>query len=177
MIIHFTKEEIKKCKNWAISIKKIKGEGNVFIKDFNKLTHYQSKKAEIAVAKVLGLEVNFEIFLNGGDNGIDLILPCGKTIDIKYIGKKFFGLKTNGFKKTFESDYGITVAPYFASKSMGEDCCHEIISFTTRDVFFEKSYERDFGYGNRWVIDQKDMKPFNEFSKEYLGREKVLSLI
>lgn len=47
-------------------------------------THLMGAKAELAVARLLGLRVNERLIIGGNKGGVDLVTPLGATLDVRF---------------------------------------------------------------------------------------------
>jgi len=112
----------------------------------------ESFKAELAVAKALGLDHGWEIF-DGGDGRVDIRLPHPvtipvtflpwspidvQTIQVKYRGEPFRDLATEGlnFWRELKADIYILVWPGQADDSL------LLVGWCTRDQFVNRIFSR-----------------------------------
>jgi len=159
MIYQFTTEEIGKCLRWANHLEKQKGQWDrdSWVKQRNKkgdsefLSHFQSKKAEVAVSKTLNAQMDWKLY-KYGDTGKDLILSNGQTVDVKWIGNPRYGFRTKTNKVSdFSTEYGVLVRSVGSNTSA---CSQEILGYIPKDLFKRKAELKNFGYGYRWVVEQ-----------------------
>jgi hypothetical protein len=122
--------------------------------------HYEGIVAELAVARLLGLDINRHIFDRGGDNQApDLVLPDGRTIEVKFRGRKGddFALR-NTNRDSFKADLGVLVWPH-------DEESVEIAGYITRDDFVANcvtvNYIRKRG-GDRLAVSSSHLRPFSE---------------
>ena len=122
--------------------------------------NFDGLKGEYAVANFLGLEVNKEITFVG-DGGSDLEYK-DKTIQVKYNnyrcgeGDLYFDNVPNS-TYIFKTDVAFLVVPTKELKVVN------IVGWITREEFNKKCYIRNFGYGERKVVDQWDLTPTKAF--------------
>ena len=166
-IYRFSSLEIEKCQDWSSDIEKRKGDWD-YTRRYRHggkfQTHFQSKKAVIACSHYTGLNINWDI-QDKGDDGIDLSffksdddLDC--TIDVKYAGVKWYGMKTNTSNLSdFHADIGILVTPEGIEN---EDCPHVIRGVIMRERFRNIAEENNFGFGKRWVVEQENLSDFSK---------------
>ena len=122
--------------------------------------NFDGLKGEYAVANFLGLEVNKEITFVG-DGGSDLEYK-DKTIQVKYNnyrcgeGDLYFDNVPNS-TYIFKTDVAFLVVPTKEQKVVN------IVGWITKEEFNKKCYIRNFGYGERKVVDQWDLTPTKAF--------------
>lgn len=100
--------------------------------------HYEGALAELAVEKWLGTACD-ESFSWTGDDGYDMVLPFGWTIEVKYRDGQYsdFGLKSRD-PDGFKADIGILVWPSNRENVL------EIVGWTTKIHFIKKCIEEDY---------------------------------
>ena len=113
--------------------------------------------AEFAVCRVLGAEAPRLNFAT--DGGVDLWLG-DVTIDVKYTSKKTSKLIFDSVDK-FKSQVAILVT---ATDNMD---VMEILGWCGKGRFIEDSYGKDFGYGERLVMDADKLQPIEQFWLKY----------
>jgi hypothetical protein len=112
---------------------------------------------EMAVGKVLQVPVDTEV-RTGGDDGNDLHY-LGNTIQVKTSTLK--SLIFN-HPRLFKSDLAVLVQFIGADKRKAEDDPRFVIwGWMERKEFLDKHYTRNFGYGNRLVVDAENLLPLD----------------
>jgi len=113
--------------------------------------------AEFAVCRVLDTEpprLNFAT-----DGGVDLWLG-DVTIDVKYTARNTSKLIFDSVSK-FKSQVAVLVT---ATSNMD---VMEILGWCSKNRFIEESYKKDFGYGERLVMDADKLQPIEQFWLKY----------
>jgi hypothetical protein len=107
---------------------------------------------EKAVAKVYDVAVDDRV-LTGGDEGHDLVIN-GKTVQVKTTVTKQLIFNS---KELFSADYAILVTligdrtqPHMNSKFI-------VWGDISKEKFLDVCFEKDFGYGVRYVCNTKDL--------------------
>lgn len=106
-------------------------------------------KAEFAVARVLGLDPPVVNVLT--DGGVDLWFG-DVSIDVKVTNRIDGPLVFDNMKK-FQADVAVLVGATDSQDILKINGC------MSRKEFELKSYSKDFGYGEREVVDAKDLHP------------------
>jgi len=106
-------------------------------------------KAEFAVARVLGLDPPVVNVLT--DGGVDLWFG-DVSIDVKVTNRIDGPLVFDNMKK-FQSDVAVLVG------ATDDESVLKINGCMSRKEFEWKAYRKDFGYGERDVVDVKDLYP------------------
>jgi hypothetical protein len=115
--------------------------------------HFVGAKSEIAIANLFNLKAD-DSFLIGGDNGeADLVID-GFRVQIKGAMYKPPILKLNHLSD-FKLDIAIICFSTIESNTV------EVYGSITKKDFFAKHYERDFGYGVRYCIDDSQLTPIS----------------
>lgn len=130
--------------------------------------HLLGIKGEYAVSKFLGVSMDLTISLGGDDGRQDLVLPDGRTAQIKCRRRRGWAyplLSTN--LDEFNTDVGILVWP----DAQGDPRVVEIAGWTTKPEFELLSRVQDFGHGPRLVIEQRDMRNVHELMKPFKNGE------
>lgn len=116
---------------------------------------------EVAAAKLLGLEVNRDIYVHG-DGGLDLELD-GTTIQVK---------TSKLPKMIFNHHLGFSTDIAVLAQYIGEDNRHAeadprflIWGWINKEDFMEKQYPYDFGYGTRLVVESIQLNPIESLVK------------
>jgi len=120
--------------------------------------HYDGIMAEMAVAKLLGVEINEEIY-EGGDDGSDLVLPDGRTIQVKHRGQRDWDYALNSADlDDFITDIGVLCQP----TPEYDDDAVDVVGYITKEQFAERAFRTNFlkkPNGWRLAVQQKDMEP------------------
>ena len=93
------------------------------------------------------------------DGGVDLWIE-DISIDVKFTNHRKNGLIFDSFDK-FKSRIAILVT------NTPEFDVMEIIGWCSKNDFMQKSYEKDFGYGVRKVLDLERLKSIENFWYEF----------
>jgi hypothetical protein len=110
---------------------------------------------EQAIGQALGFPVDTTVLV-GGDNGSDMVID-GMTIQVKTSQ-----LKSLIFNQLwqFKSDIAILVQYVGEDKTKSEeDPRFVILGYVDKATFKEKHYRKDYGYGERYVMDAQDLIP------------------
>jgi hypothetical protein len=107
---------------------------------------------EKAVAKVYGVAVDDRV-LTGGDEGYDLIIN-NHTVQVKtsVTNQLIFNSK-----ELFSAQHAILVTLVGDRKQPHIDSHFIIHGSIARDKFLEVCFEKDYGYGTRYVCDTTDL--------------------
>lgn len=115
---------------------------------------------EVAVSKVLGTPVDYEIRTHG-DEGWDTVLD-GRTVQIKTSTQESLIFNS---KAAFKADIAILVV------YLGEDRANshidprfKVVGWVTREDFFQYHYKHDFGHGVRMVMDSFALQTLDEIA-------------
>lgn len=115
----------------------------------------------MAVAKLLGVEINEEIY-EGGDNGSDLTLPDGRTVQVKHRGKRDWDYAlSDASLDSFTTDIGILCQP---TEDYADDAV-DVVAYVTKEQFAERAFRTNFtkrSDGWRLAVQQKDMEPIED---------------
>lgn len=116
---------------------------------------------EVAAAKLLGLEVNRDIYVHG-DGGLDLELD-GTTIQVKTskLAKMIFNHHLD-----FSTDIAV-LSQYVGkdNRNAQDDPRFLIWGWIDKEGFMEKYYPYDFGYGSRLVVESIQLNPIESLLK------------
>jgi hypothetical protein len=117
--------------------------------------HYWGLKCEIAVAKILGIEIDKTIH-DGDDQNPDLYYK-GIGIEVKGRTKKGwdFALLKDDIKQ-FKADVGVLCWPGDADNEI------EVVGFITREKFSHVAVTKNYKYGNRLVAEAKHFTPLTK---------------
>jgi hypothetical protein len=134
-------------------------------KDFD--IHHMGIKAEYAVAKYLGLELDTTFSLHGDDHRGDLIHHDGRTISVKFRTSRGWDFALTRDKLSeFRADLGVLVWPAPSRRRDTSGCERfEIVGFVSREAFAECAVAKDFGYGPRLVLEAQHFLPIHGLSQ------------
>lgn len=119
--------------------------------------HYQGILGELGAARALGLEIDREEILSG-DQGVDLTLPSGLSVEIRYRTRRGWDFALNGSDVSFlKSDIGILVWPGMSPNSV------ELMGWTSRVHMVSNAKTMNFGYGDRLVMPHAKLLPMSKF--------------
>ena len=93
------------------------------------------------------------------DDGIDYVMPDGRTVDVKLSTYRNGFLIFDSFNK-FKSDIAVLVYGTYNENFV------EIAGWISKDDFIKKCSERDFGYGTRKIVGKDSLLPMEEL-REY----------
>ena len=103
-------------------------------------------RGELAFAKLYNLDpTDVTVY---ADDGIDYILPDGRTVDVKLSTYKNGDLIFDSFDK-FKSDIAVLVYGSY------DESYVDIAGWVTKDQFIERCDERDYGYGIRKFLKKQ----------------------
>lgn len=128
---------------------------------------YQSFRAELAVAKVLGLAHTGWEILAGGDGKIDLTVPfptrLGTTIQVKYRGERNRDLATEGIYFWRELKCAIYVVAW-----PGPTGSVTLAGWCTRGDFLDRIVSRPpvRMLGEKWEMRWQDLRPMSQLVEE-----------
>ena len=155
--IKLTPEEIESSLQFVDTMRKDKQEFNVTDKKFDAnntswAVNLMGYLGELAAAKVYKTTTDDRV-LTGGDAGHDLVID-GKTYQVKTTVTKELIFNS---KELFTADYAILVTligdrtqPHINSRFV-------VWGDISRDKFLNVCYEKDFGYGVRYVCEIDDL--------------------
>jgi hypothetical protein len=155
--IKLTPEEIESSLQFVDAMRKDKQEFNVTDKKFDAnntswAVNLMGYLGELAAAKVYKTTTDDRV-LTGGDAGHDLVID-GKTYQVKTTVTKELIFNS---KELFTADYAILVTligdrtqPHINSRFV-------VWGDISRDKFLNVCYEKDFGYGVRYVCEIDDL--------------------
>lgn len=155
--VELTPEEIESSLQFVDAMRKDKQEFNVTDKKFDAkntswAVNLMGYLGELAAAKVYKTTTDDRV-LTGGDAGHDLVIN-GKTYQVKTTVTKELIFNS---KELFTADYAILVTlvgdrtqPHINSRFI-------VWGDISRDKFLQLCYEKDFGYGVRYVCEIDDL--------------------
>lgn len=155
--VRLTPEEIESSLQFVDAMRKDKQEFNVTDKKFDAnntswAVNLMGYLGELAAAKVYKTTTDDRV-LTGGDAGHDLVID-GKTYQVKTTVTKELIFNS---KELFTADYAILVTligdrtqPHINSRFV-------VWGDISRDKFLDVCYEKDFGYGVRYVCEIDDL--------------------
>lgn len=155
--VRLTPEEIESSLQFVDAMRKDKQEFNVTDKKFDAnntswAVNLMGYLGELAAAKVYKTTTDDRV-LTGGDAGHDLVID-GKTYQVKTTVTKELIFNS---KELFTADYAILVTligdrtqPHINSRFI-------VWGDISRDKFLNVCYEKDFGYGVRYVCEIDDL--------------------
>jgi hypothetical protein len=155
--VYLSDAEIQDALNFVDAMRQDKKEYNVTDKKFDAnntswAVNLMGHLGEKAVAKVYNVSVDDRV-LTGGDEGHDLIIN-GKTIQVKTTVTKQLIFNS---KELFTADYAILVT-LVGDRTQPHIDSHFIVwGDISRDKFLEVCYEKDYGYGVRYVCNTNDL--------------------
>jgi hypothetical protein len=122
--------------------------------------HLLGVSCELAVAKLFDIDIDRDI--NDGDkNKGDLILPDGKTIQVKGRLKIGWDYAVRTDKEDFKSDFGVLCWPI----PMRDQII--VRGWISKDEFAEKSIIKNYSYGDRKVVESKHFHPIKDLINIY----------
>ncbi len=120
-------------------------------------THFLGCCAELAVARLLDLQIDESISPRGNQRGYDLITRDGVTIDVRYRNHRDwdFALKSDRASE-FKADLAVLVLP-----APVPDPPHsfQASGWITRDDFLQRASLKDYGYGPRLMVSKHALHP------------------
>lgn len=118
---------------------------------------------EQAVGQALGFDVDTTVMI-GGDQGYDMKDKLGATIQVKTSQLKSLIFNASWL---FKSDIAIQVQYVGNDKTKSEEDPRFIIwGYIDKATFKANHYKKDYGYGERLVMDVSDLKPIEDFLEE-----------
>jgi hypothetical protein len=155
--VYLSDTEIQDALNFVDAMRQDKKEYNVTDKKFDAnntswAVNLMGHLGEKAVAKVYNVSVDDRV-LTGGDEGHDLVIN-GKTIQVKTTVTRQLIFNS---KELFTADYAILVT-LVGDRTQPHIDSHFIVwGDISRDRFLEVCYEKDYGYGVRYVCNTNDL--------------------
>jgi hypothetical protein len=158
-------ERVKETLEFVKAMREVKEKNNVTDRMFDRNNtsagiNVIGHLGEQAIGQALGFPVDTTVLV-GGDNGSDMEVN-GTTIQVKTSQ-----LKCLIFNQLwqFKSDIAILVQYIGADKTKSEeDPMFVILGYIDKATFKEKHYRKDYGYGERYVMDAKDLLPIEELT-------------
>ena len=160
--VELTEAEVKAAYDAAVAINDHKaylkkpGNSHLYVDDPLD-ARVKSFCAETAVAKVLGIPAPAWPILDGGDRKIDLTLPDGQTVQVKYRGERGRDIATEGldFWDELRADYYVLVWP---GREPGR--IFTVVGWATREDFFRRVTDRPpvRMRGRKWEIRWQDLR-------------------
>ena len=155
--IRLTQEEIDSSLAFVDAMRSDKKEHNVVDKKFDSkntswAVNLMGHLGEKAVAKVYEVAVDDRV-LTGGDEGYDLVIK-NKTVQVKttITNQLIFNSK-----ELFSADYAILVT-LVGDRTQPHINSHFIVwGDISKDKFIDVCFEKDFGYGVRYVCNIEDL--------------------
>lgn len=141
----------------AISINKLHIPDKIYDKNQNSFgTHYFGLLGEIAVARVLKVEINDTIF-KSGDGGIDLEYK-GQSIQVKTV---------NAYKERFVyfNDINDFNADWVIGCSLINASAIEIMGFVSHNKFIKNMIVKNFGRGNRYCLPENQLTSIDKINE------------
>ena len=121
---------------------------------------------EQAVGQALGFEVDTTVMV-GGDDGSDM-KANGSTIQVKTSQLKSLIFNAPWL---FKSDIAIQVQYIGNDKTKSEEDPRFIIwGYIDKATFKSNHYKKDYGYGERLVMDVSDLKPIEDLMETHPPR-------
>jgi len=115
---------------------------------------------EQAVGQALGFDVDTTVMV-GGDDGSDM-KANGQTIQVKTSQLKSLIFNAPWL---FKSDIAIQVQYVGNDKTKSEEDPRFVIwGYIDKDTFKANHYKRDYGYGERLVMDVQNLKPIEDLA-------------
>jgi hypothetical protein len=155
--VYLSDTEIQDALNFVDAMRQDKKEYNVTDKKFDTnntswAVNLMGHLGEKAVAKIYNVSVDDRV-LTGGDEGHDLVIN-GKTIQVKTTVTRQLIFNS---KELFTADYAILVT-LVGNRTQPHIDSHFIVwGDISRDRFLEVCYEKDYGYGVRYVCNTNDL--------------------
>ena len=155
--VHLTQDEIDSSLAFVDAMRKDKQEYNVTDRKFDAkntswAVNLMGHLGEKAVAKVYDVSVDDRV-LTGGDAGHDLVINR-KTVQVKTTVTKQLIFNS---KELFSADYAILVT-LIGDRTQPHINSHFIVwGDISREKFLSVCFEKDFGYGVRYVCNLEDL--------------------
>jgi hypothetical protein len=156
--VRLTQEEIDSSLAFVDAMRNDKQEHNVVDKKFDSkntswAVNLMGHLGEKAVAKVYDVAVDDRV-LTGGDEGHDLVIK-NKTVQVK---TSITNQLIFNSKELFSADYAILVT-LVGDRTQPHINSHFIVwGDISKDKFIDVCFEKDFGYGVRYVCNIEDLK-------------------
>ena len=155
--VHLTQEDIQSSLNFVDAMRSDKREHSVIDRKFDKnnsswAVNLMGHLGERAVAKAYSTLVDDRI-LTAGDEGHDLIIN-GKTIQVKTSVTNQLIFKA---KHLFSADYSILVQLIGDRLQPHVNSYFKIWGDISRERFLDVCFEKDYGYGTRYVCNATDL--------------------
>ncbi len=159
-IIKLTDEEVSNALAFIDEMRGDKIEKSVTDKKFDKnntsyAVNLMGYLGEVAVAKMLEVPTDTTV-RTAGDDGYDLVFE-GKTIQVKT--SVLPSLIFNDVE-LFTADYAILVQLIGDRQNPHVDSEFHIHGWITREEFKNTCYRKDYGYGERFVVDSDKLIPY-----------------
>jgi len=155
--VHLTNEEINSCLVFVKAMRNNKQEHNVIDKKFDSkntswAVNLMGYLGEKAAAKVYKVAIDDRV-LTGGDEGYDLVIN-NKTVQVKTTTTNQLIFNS---KELFSADYAILVT-LVGDRTQPHIDSHFIVwGDISKDKFIDVCFEKDFGYGIRYVCNMEDL--------------------
>lgn len=174
-IIHLTQEQI----DWAVKLAQHRNTPKVEAGVKSNITcnkkslerfHTDGAIGEVVVHLKTGWPIDTEFYMDG-DQGVDFEVN-GKTIDVKYRDYlyPYADLPFNHLDD-FKSDYAVLVVPV----KKGDYSASRICGYISRDDFMNSYSMKNFGYGDRFIIGQDQLRSFDELTEVLNSMEVALT--
>lgn len=161
--ITLTKEEVQKSLDFVKAMREVKQKYQVTDRMFDRNNTSEGINiighlGEMAVGRALGSPVDMTVKI-GGDDGNDMVIN-GKTAQVKTSQLKSLIFNAPWL---FKSDIAVLVRYVGADKTRSwEDPRFEVLGYIDRDTFLANHYKRDYGYGERLVMDSDKLYPISD---------------
>ena len=155
--VHLTNKEINSCLVFVEAMRNNKQEHNVIDKKFDSkntswAVNLMGYLGEKAVAKVYEVAIDDRV-LTGGDEGYDLVIN-NKTVQVKTTTTNQLIFNS---KELFSADYAILVT-LVGDRTQPHIDSHFIVwGDISKDKFINVCFEKDFGYGIRYVCNIENL--------------------
>ena len=155
-----SKERVEETLEFVKAMREAKEKHNVTDKMFDRNNtsagiNVIGHLGEQAIGQALGFPVDTTVLI-GGDNGSDMVVD-GTTIQVKTSQLKSLIFNASW---QFKSDIAVLVQYVGEDKTKSEEDPRFIIwGYVDRDTFKANHYKKDYGYGERLVMDAKDLLP------------------
>lgn len=159
MIVNLTRAELIFAISLAedVSINKLHIPDKIYDKNQNSFgTHYFGLLGEIAVARVLKVQINDTIF-KSGDGGIDLEYK-GQSIQVKTV---------NAYKERFVYFNNINDfnADWVIGCSLINASAIEIMGFASHGKFIKNMVVKNFGRGDRYSLSENQLTSIDKINE------------
>lgn len=162
IIYHHTLDDLSLIQSIAHARNDRKEEKGVRSKKFDSNrseyeTHYIGVFGELGILKGCGLKIDETSWL-AGDQGIDCVLPCGLTLQVRYRAKRGWDYALNSDNLgDFVTDLGILGWPGEEPNSV------ELVGWTTKAHFALLAHRDNFKHGDRLVLAYQKLLPIEKF--------------